>query len=683
MSDPGASPPEIVFCDQLTFLSCARAVMLFFRHRGDGVTWKIRVLDPLPTGRQSIILRALLKLLGVGVEEVEFFAGHLRTPDGKIAQVVAAQMAMELSFQAAESLLQRSRPLARLNNEWGRNTILLHLAKAIALSLTDRNTIYQYMLRLEVASALAHSERAEAYLILRQPIAFEPGFLRKAVPNVVPCFYAGASALIERKVVLVKSCLRAFHTSLAKNWRRSQGTLISGEGGNALCPEEKEPGLLLLQEDQLGLDRSYRTQPHWLFPVEARPPFKTYLLPTKSSLYPSYPRDALAEQGITLLEERVVAALSLPPSDRPIYRQLGRAARKCMLSALVSQSAEETVALSTVRRLLVQARALAALCERLNVRAFMTAENYFVQADAIQLIAQALDIHTISYQYSNIRSAGPLLMTTADTMLTFSSLYHDRWTRDGIRPASFIDIGYAFDSSFALIQKRAQAHRQRLEQAGARFIICHFDETVQNEKYGLISVRDHQAEILALVRLLLDDASLGLVVKTQYVRNSPRTLPDMEGPLASAKGTGRYVELVHGAHRNIILPAEAALTADIAIGHAVGATAPLEAALAGARCIILNPYKTSGGDDDLYAQADIMYSTITEAHDAIRQYRAGAPDRRNLGDWSPILHHFDPYRDGRAGHRMREILEKIVMRDFVKAEQLSHGDLGNWPGGLR
>lgn len=657
MSDPRALPPKIVFCDRLTFLSCARAVLLLFRHRGDGVTWKIRVLDPLPTGRQSTFLRGLLKLFGISVEEVEFFAGHLRTPGGEVSTVSATRKASELSFRAAENLLRQSPRISRLNKTWGRNWILLHLARGLSSS------IELSMSRLLVASSLAHEEGTHAYLILRHPVDFDSDLLRELVPNVELHFYGVSSVLIKSKARLVKRYVKLFLASPIKIRWRARGASTSFKGNGVLCSPAGVPGLLLLQDADLAVDRSYRTEPHWLFPESCRPCFRTYILPVNAQLRPIYDREAMAAQDIYVLEEGMIAALSRPLSSGPIDGKLRQVFQTCALSGLVSWSSAETVALSSVMGLAVQARSLAALCERLNIRAFMSCDDYMPAAQAIQLVAADLGIHTLSYQYSNMGYVGPGMMTTADTALTFSSLYHKRWTRDGIRPGSFVNIGYTFDSSFALIRERACAYRQRLREAGARFIACYFDESARSEKYGLISGDDHRAEVLGLIRLLLEDPSVGLVVKTQYLRHSPGRLGGMESPLARAQATGRYLELRHGVHRNIVLPAEAALVADLAIGHAAGGTASLEAALVGARSIILNPYGVTGHNDDIYAQADIVYASMAEALDAIRQYRAGAPDRRNLGDWSSILHHFDPYRDGKAGHRMREILERILTGD--------------------
>ena len=85
----------------------------------------------------------------------------------------------------------------------------------------------------------------------------------------------------------------------------------------------------------------------------------------------------------------------------------------------------------------------------------MTCENYYVDADAMNLIARHMNIHTFSYQYSNMSKMNSTMMTTADTLFTFSDQFHGRWRKNGIGPKAFVNIGYVFDSSFSLMSDRA------------------------------------------------------------------------------------------------------------------------------------------------------------------------------------------------------------------------------------
>ncbi len=99
------------------------------------------------------------------------------------------------------------------------------------------------------------------------------------------------------------------------------------------------------------------------------------------------------------------------------------------------------------------------------------------------------------------------------------------------------------------------------------------------------------------------------------------------------------------------------LSNDIMVAEAL-----CEAALAGARSIIINPYGLKSTNDSLYAQCDIVYPSLSKALEAIDNFLKGNPELARLGDWSPILKHFDPFRDRQAGFRVLEILEEAIQR---------------------
>jgi len=341
---------------------------------------------------------------------------------------------------------------------------------------------------------------------------------------------------------------------------------------------------------------------------------------------------------------------------QPLRKRLRRDKRACLVRSLHSRQSDLSALLPLVR-LLDTAEDLAAFCSETGIRVFMTCENYFTAADAMLIIAMPMEIRTISYQYSNMSRVGPIMMTTADILATFSPLYHDRWTHRCIAPKQFHDTGYLHDGAFKRLGRRSAMHRETLMKAGARFILCYFDENAFLGKYDLVLREDLLGELRTLLELVVADPSFGLIVKSQFQRHSPVRFPELTDLRSAAASTGRYLELSHGSVRNIVFPAEAALAADVALSQAVGATAALESALSGTRTILLNPYGVKTENDRLYEQVDIVYPSLDCALAAIREYRAGKKDRAGLGDWSSILHEFDPFRDGGAAGRLRSVLE--------------------------
>lgn len=653
----------IIFCDRLTIGACVQAIRLSWRsllsRREVG---SIQVLDPLPDYGCPVLLRIIMQRVGFRVEEAKFFAGHLRMPDGQAVYLAARSASINLAFRLAERILTRSKLLAQLNHKWGRNTIFKHIARSLEISAL------QVSMRFMVAEALGHAAGDnKLFFIVQRSFSLAPDLMCALSPSLKVYFYG--PSLYES---LIRSRTSVLYFLLFEKLRKMKWLLNTLIGGRANVQESFNaseaslPSLLVLQEDDLSLDCSYRTQPHWLFSEDGKPPFQTIVLKTGSIVDP-LPVDnkVMKEQNIISISQKEMYLRSRRFwSLHPIQQCVRKDFWKCALISVFGSSVEVEAAFVVARLLYIAiVYGLAAFCEQNQVKAFMTCENYMIQADAMQLIAPALGITTLSYQYSNMGAVGPLMMTTADIMLTFAPLYHQRWSHNGIRPGKLVDMGYLYDTSFDCVRQRASEHTRRLADAGAQFVICYFDESVQTDKYGLISEEDLCTEISTLLRLVLSDPSIGLVVKTQFQRNSPQNFDEIASVRAAAKATGRYIELKRGNLRNIIFPAEAALSADIAIGHAVGATAPLEAALTGVRSIILNPYGIRSGNDVLYAQANIVYPSMIDALEAIRNFRAGAPEHAGLGDWSPIIDQFDPFQDGNAGHRFRNLLDQVVLRD--------------------
>lgn len=620
----------------------------------------IKVLDPIPYRGLSALLLFIVRFLGFRVEEAKFFAGHLRTSDGQVVGIAYQPVSIDIALRAAKRILARSRFLAQLNYEWRCNTILKHIARYLEI---QAQPIVKRFLVMEVLKR-TQGERKVIYIVQRH-FSFDTELLRILSSDLEVYFYRTWQLNSFKRGRASVLFFLLFEKLQKLKWLLE--VMFGKRTSLEMCFDAEEeclPALLVLQEDDLSMDRSYRTQPHWLFTEHDNKSFKTLVLQVNSLERLPVDNRILKKHGIIPISQKQKYLLSRKfRSLHPIRRRLRVDFLKCVFECIFGSSLIKGTIFEVVRLLYI-AKDLVSFCEQNRVKAFMTCENYMLQADAMSIIASTLNITTLSYQYSNISMAGPSLITTADKMLTFAPTYHKRWMCDTIGPKEFIDIGYIYDTSFKYVRERACSYRSQLKESGAEFIICYFDENSNDNKYRLISKQDHCSEILDLLKLVLDDHSIGLVIKTQFQWNLPQNYKSVESVLNAAKATGRYIELKYGCKRNIVFPAEAALAADIVIGHYVGATASLEAALVGSRSILLNPYGMKGENDALYTQADIVYPSMASALKAVRSFRSDSSEHTGLGDWSAIIDQFDPFRDGNAGHRMRNILEQIVLRDY-------------------
>jgi len=658
--------PGGIYCDRLTISTCLKVLII------KGFRWSsrnciVKVLEPTPFIGLERVLAFLMRFVGYDVEEVAFFAGHLRTLDGESVHIAGRRLARDMAFKIAETMVCGQPFWGRLNKKWGRNAILLHLAKTIRQACEDIS------IPVLVVDALARKEgESEPYLIIRRPLELNPRRLKDFQPEVRVHFCRSISKVSDYPLI---KPLRMKVSRLVKMLRKKR-TSSKPVPPNAALPRltmrsdksfALEPAsLLIIQEDQISMDRSYRTQPHWLFSSQGRPNFRTLVLENTNLHSPDLDNLALEELGVILIPEPTISLIKPSSSTRHLFNELRRDLWRCFFRIPLSFSSESACTLMRLGLLLRRARAISLLCQKMNVKAFMTCDPYRKDADAMQLVANALGIKTFCFQYSNLNFETVGTVNSADTMFVFSNIYRECFERNGMGPKSFKSIGYVFDSAFPLVQSKASEHRRRLKKNGANFIVCYFDESVQTDKYGCIHPEDHRNELKLLLKKVINEKEFGLIVKVQFFANSVKNDQALDDLVIRARNTGRYLELFHGHHRNIVFPAEAALASDMAIGLSVGGTASLEAAMAGVRSIILNPYGVNWLQTDVYEQCDIVYPTMDIALEAIDGYRKGRPEYADMGDWSPIASYFDPYQDNKASLRIRQSLEEVFTPDSLR-----------------
>jgi hypothetical protein len=635
---------RLVYLDQLTVI----ATWKLLRHRSIS---NVVVLDAIK--RHQKIIRWFLERMGRYVSEADFFAGYLKTTDGESVRRASRRLAGEVALVAAKEVVESAFSLQSLNERYGRNTLRLFVAKQLHLH------IEYWTARVLVAQALSFPERCEVWL--QRPAQFDGKLLCCAVPDAYIRFYPNwfpSSILLLKGWVLdlardVKLLLKTGSTSRS----------------NSTKPLRK-PAVLTMQEDHIRADRSLRHQTHWIDCESVSSNCDVYVVKIFGDrLINRDDEGKLAQKNVWILPTSDMRSALKAMRSNPVLKQVRADRIGAYWATFLAPNYRTKYFLLRVAFLLRQAEIMGATALWLHCKVFLVRETYYSFADAMQLVAPQLQVTTIAYQYSNMGFVSPLMMSTADKFLLFSDMYKVLYQTEGIAPGEFRSMGYLYDGIFSLVEGKAKAHRAMLARSGAAFVICYFDESVQNDRWGLVSRDDHLAELHALADAVLHDDTLAVVVKSQFMFNSPSQLYPGDELIQRAKETGRYLELMEGNYRNDVYPTEAALIADLCIGHKFGATAALEAAIAGARTVLLDPYGTKAFWDNILAKVDVEYPTLEKLMDAIAKFRAGAADSKSLGDWSTILDYFDPHRDGKAIERLRKTVEHSLHDACFEAEE--------------
>jgi hypothetical protein len=638
-----------VFCDALNW----RSAIALARARAPAV----HVLDDVTPTRSSRLARKILALARCDVVATRFFAGHLRGAGGEPLYVLAGRRSSQAALDAARAAIAESPTLASINDAFGRDRVVLRIARQVWLALGRQ------VLQIHVAERLSEAKRA--VLWLARPTRYDPRVLCDISATVEVRFYDAVNPLLERARVA------AWPIELgARQLYFKVVSLFSAQEAGLKDPQGR-PGVLLVQEDEASPDHSYRTQPHW-FPAAEEPPlpFATYLI--GGGPLPE-PRGAAVPPGLTVLNARALGRIERVTPGDALTARLERDARRSMWMAFSARADWVRAAGAIAARLLLRARVMAKTCRCLKIRAFLSGEPYLFDSDAVHVVSRDLDVNTVTFQYSNLAYPNVILASTSDRMLLFSERYARMWSTGGIGPREFTATGYPFDGAFARVRGRAAELRAGLESAGARFVISYFDENVGPPKYGFIEPEEFDAEIRSLAQRVLDDPTLGIIFKSQFRKRSPTIRLADDPVLAAAIRTGRMVDLYTGVHRNIVLPAEAALASDLALSQIIGATAALESALAGTRCVLVNFNGVKTANDELYARGLVVFDSFESVMDAIARYRAGDARYAALGDWSSFLHELDPFRDGASAVRLRAVLEEAACGQTEGGERQPRG----------
>lgn len=269
-----------------------------------------------------------------------------------------------------------------------------------------------------------------------------------------------------------------------------------------------------------------------------------------------------------------------------------------------------------------------------------------------------LDGVTFAYQYSasNIYSPTTSLTAGENVQFVFSAAFEQLRHSIDAPVDNFIRIGFIFDGALKAIRNfdRASEIRKQIQDNGASFILCFFDENSLNRWDIYASENDAANDYEYLLKWLLSDPTLGIIFKPKKPEQLLfKRISRLYKLINQANHTGRCKFLTSEYIFGSIYPTEAALMADLCIGKLDGSTAALEAFLAGVPTVLVDiegfrshPFYKWGCDR-------VVFKNWESLQRFVEQYRTAPDAHPEFGDWSPGLECFDPFQDGKACERMR------------------------------
>ena len=571
----------------------------------------------------------------------KFFAGDLRTPEGEAVFLAAHRLATSAAFAGVDWLLDKEPVLADLNRSVGRGTLRL----ALAQEAWGRASVF--FMKILSAQALNPTSR----VMVASTEVLPDSIVAEFVPDMIVRSYPVAG--------LLHQWLLPWRAVVGTFLRRSRLWLRSAE----VRAQPSGPTVMVSSMGELSADPTLKGQPHWIWDENKEKALNVLVFPgfRDNQVFDSVHMASLEREGVRLLSRAELGYSRRKALGTALDKHLGSLCRTAFRLVTTGSGIPTRWAAGVTFRLIDEARTVGAVVRERNVGCLLKNECHLLHSYAMAVVAETMQIPLVAYQYSNLALPSVAMLSTADHFLLFHKDFRSVWESEGVAPGNFEAIGYPYDGVFDRVRERAKGHRQGLEAAGVKFVICLFDESVQHDRYGFIHRDTHLRDIHSLLTYLLDMPDVGLVVKSQFRSNTPSQLYPEDPVLHEAAQTGRYLELNVGAERrNLVYPAEAALVADIAVGNIVGATASLEAALAGCRSLLVDSHGQVRYRRDLYDKADIVYPSMRSAVDAIRRLHRGDSSAARLGDWTPIIDQFDSFRDGASTLRLKSFLERLL-----------------------
>lgn len=605
---------SVTFVDRLTFQAVCALISL---PKGS----RVEIFEG--EGPWQLFWKGLLRTKGLKCSVSQFFVGHLKTKAGE-SLYLAARRAANLNAEKVAALI--------VSKEISGSGIFENVPSEYLLRHIARRLVHQlerFLLMMEVAKQ--RSDICNA-VYLHDRFVFELNDVAHLVDGVhLQQISTSASTLLATCTEISKELLIAGYYFLFRFLMQVFPKISLDRLGSI-------PSVLMTHDDTLRLGNDYRTQLFWVKESDLGTKYTLNILSSRHS-DAGIDTSVIPYLGSTIFLRSLSKVLGV---DRNSYRHKVPAVfRKhwrfsLCRSILLTDHSQRSFFL-ILARYFRSAQVFASFCIDQNVKVFVSSENYSLQSDAIHLVCKALRLEAVSWQYSHLQYFNVVLAPISGSYVLFSTQYRKVLESPLGRAVKYMEgAPLLVKPSMALLQ-RADNLKATLRKRGATTIVCYFDESIQNDRWGLVHPKDHERELQILASLVAENPNFAVVIKPQFVRNSPTQLYGSQSWFKDALETGRFMELMKGEHRNDVLTIEAALVSDLVISHKFGGTAALESAAVGTRAVLVDAYGSTSIFDAPYSKGQIVHPSVESVLNSLKGTDQGHSTLGEVDDWSCVL----------------------------------------------
>lgn len=295
-----------------------------------------------------------------------------------------------------------------------------------------------------------------------------------------------------------------------------------------------------------------------------------------------------------------------------------------------------------------------------NLKIYINPADFFMSNIPALAALEENNGVSIAYQWSNLSFPSVLLSSCTDVLFSFGQAYKWIWEENRSRIGNLVYCGYITDYSFKEVKKDAVTLREQLKIKGVQFVICYFDENSSNDRMTIISNR-RSAEIYEyFIRKMLEDETIGLIVKPVYPKTLYKRIASVSDLIEKAKETGRCIFIDSGSYVTEQYPTEAAQAADLCVGLLLSGTVALESYLSGTPTVFLDLEKLYSNPVYRWGKGKVVFDSLDDLFSVIRRYRENPVSVSGFGDLSDWVKDRDPFKDGNASLRMGQYIHWLL-----------------------
>lgn len=569
---------KTLFVDQLNFYSAFNILYKYSLYD------EIRLISD-PTF-SSKLWKPLLTLFGVKIYQENFFFGDIFNSKGESIYIDSQRIASEESLEYSAWLIKEAHfsKFGKLDS-YGKKVLKLFISKTVWDEMV-------YFTRRIMYVKYTYPDSTNYFIAIKTPRLISTEYLENSFQKFNLIFYGTNRILILKKYIF----------SLVKKGLRFKYLFLKNKNKN------NKKSIVTIAVDTISLNTKERAFPNFFEKKDDRDFYVLNLNNFKVNIS----KKNLKNNNIIILNCK----------NHFFY-----ATNKRKLNLSNSHRIPQILKLD-IKMFLNMANGIDNLLRELNCEKFIFSDPQYNLTDAVQINSKETSVETICIQYSNIGMKGPLMMTMADRYLTFSNLYNKVFTWKDIRPNKFDPIGYSVKTDDNSLYKI----KSNLSKKGVKKIIVYFDESVQKDKWGLISEQQYLNHLNILAKTVINNYHISIILKPQFVYNSIKRFQSKI--IGRAIETGRFIELNKGQHRNSYKPSNVSQIADYCIGDLVGATAALEFAISNKKALLINPHGYISEFQSIYNKCNIVFPSLKNAIDSILK------NEKDAGDWSKIIDNF-------------------------------------------